>query len=324
MSNAHSRLPRYRRTTLKLDVQLHRGEREGLAADLRAIGPITDEDVTDALIDRCREAVSDNLAPTTLAFLVEAVRGASPVVLRGMGLLDDPLPPTPSKGGPRHRLITKALHLAATTLAGEPATYDVEQDGTLFHYLISEAGKEHTLTGRGGAPLGQHNDLAALDDNPDTLAITCLRTGDPVVPTRVASLEAALGRLSANKQAQLQQPDWDVAVTADGGGRWLITGDGGVYAYGLAVEHAVALTGRLRPSPPRRSLVAADNDLVTLRSDVRQAVPVVEHSWPRPHGRKHVRESRAGLLVAGQSRCAVKQSTSRIQRSSGQDRRGVQ
>lgn len=127
MSNAHSRLPQYRRTTLKLDVHLPRGEREGLAADLRSIGRIADQDVTDGLIGQCRRALTRNLAPEMLEFLVGTVRGENPVVLRGFGLLDDPLPPTPSKGGSRHRLITKALHLTATTLAGEPATYDVER-----------------------------------------------------------------------------------------------------------------------------------------------------------------------------------------------------
>ncbi|MGR7024456.1 TauD/TfdA family dioxygenase [Geodermatophilus sp. URMC 62] len=212
MSIDHSHSSPYKVTTLIRQIHLPRVERMNLRTTMQRFGPISDQDVTDGLIEAHRSAFLGSISGPTREYIYEALRSQTVTVLRGIGLLDDELPMTPSEDAGFPPLVTNNLHLAVCAVVAEPASYDVEQSGRLIHHLVAQRGQEHTLTGRGGAPLGQHNDLAALNDTPEALIITGLRAGDPPVPTLVAGLEAALRLLSPRERQALEQPDWDIAM----------------------------------------------------------------------------------------------------------------
>ncbi len=185
----------------------------GWAAVIReaveAVGPTTPYP-TDRWVQIVGWALDACLPDDGRAFFDRLVRSrANVTVIRGLGELDDLSISTPSDGRDVATLTATWL-LAVAAKLGQPYSHSVEQSGRRIHTLVSLAGRERELTGRGGARLGMHNDVAALPRKmggyPKYLVLGAVRPGDPPMPTSVVAAETALRQLPSRLQRVAMEP----------------------------------------------------------------------------------------------------------------------
>jgi L-asparagine oxygenase len=170
-----------------------------------------------ALVEQAPLLVRD-LPDDLLLFLRRFVRNepAGAAVVRGCGLDDAALGPTPDRYNPpdpSEASQTWGFYLTLLGYAlGEPFAWSNLQDGRLVHNVLPVAGDEQEKTGTSSASvLELHTEDAAHPARAYYLGLLCLRNDDKI-PTVYSSLRQA--QLDPAAVAVLRQPRFTMQVEA--------------------------------------------------------------------------------------------------------------
>ncbi|HEV2781550.1 MAG TPA: TauD/TfdA family dioxygenase [Actinophytocola sp.] len=147
-----------------------------------------------AWVDTVRDAV--HALPVALRRTLRRFRRDSgrsgALLVRGLPVDAEALPPTPSVDGSVQRLVTvpaAVLMLAACEL-GEPAAFLAEKSGALVQDVVPVPGKETFQGNAGSVRLSFHNENAFHQHRPDYVMLLCLRPDHD----RVAGLRTVCAR----------------------------------------------------------------------------------------------------------------------------------
>ncbi|WP_054055263.1 TauD/TfdA family dioxygenase [Alloactinosynnema sp. L-07] len=171
-----------------------------IALDLCSWG---DEQVDDpAWVTAVREA-SAGLPVALRQALRRFKRHSGPtgtLLVRGLPVDGDVLPPTPAVDGSVQRLVTvpAAVLMMTACELGEPAAFRAEKSGALVQDVVPVPGKETFQGNAGSVLLSFHNENAFHRHRPDFVMLLCLRPDhDRVAGLRTVCVREALPRLSA-------------------------------------------------------------------------------------------------------------------------------
>lgn len=136
--------------------------------------------------------------------------GAEAVLLvRGLPVDEDDLPPTPSVPGSVERHpTTPAAALALTSLQlGDVTAFRQEKGGALVQNVVPVPGQEDFQGNAGSTTLTMHVENAFHTHRPDYVALLCLRNDhENVAGLRTASIRTALALLSPETRRVLSEP----------------------------------------------------------------------------------------------------------------------
>jgi L-asparagine oxygenase len=134
---------------------------------------------------------------------------AAVLLVRGLPVDSDDLPPTPSVPGsvelhptsPAAALALVSLHL------GDITAFRQEKGGALVQNVVPVPGQEDFQGNAGSAALTMHVENAFHTHRPDYVALSCLRNDhDDIAGLRTASIRAALPLLSPETRTVLGEP----------------------------------------------------------------------------------------------------------------------
>ncbi|GAA0460164.1 TauD/TfdA family dioxygenase [Streptomyces sp. NPDC046215] len=167
----------------------------------------------DALVDRPEWLTAARLAwPELPRDLVRALREfhrdsgpTGTLLIQGLPVGGDALPPTPARPGSVQREATLAaavLTLVAGGL-GDPAAYRPEKSGAIVQDVVPVPGQEDYQSNAGSVRLSFHTENAFHPHRPDFVLLLCLRADhERVAELRTACIRQALPLLSdASRQA---------------------------------------------------------------------------------------------------------------------------
>ncbi|MFF3389738.1 TauD/TfdA family dioxygenase [Streptomyces sp. NPDC002669] len=218
--------------SVRAALDLHRHELSGaersavrsLAEQLASLGGGLIED--GAWLDGARR-LSCSLPPRLLEVL-RAFRhdpgelGA--LLLAGLPIGEDPLPPTPVEPDSVERVATvpASVSVLIGLQLGELVAYRQEKSGALVQNVVPVRGLEGSQSNAGSVPLEYHVENAFHPCRPDFVGLTCLRADhESNAGTLVASVRLALPRLDASDREVLHQarfttsppPSFDAGAT---------------------------------------------------------------------------------------------------------------
>ncbi|MGH3858785.1 TauD/TfdA family dioxygenase [Actinokineospora sp.] len=128
------------------------------------------------------------------------------LLIRGLPVDGDALPPTPNVNGSVQRIVTvpaAVLMLAACEL-GEPAAFQAEKSGALVQDVVPVPGKETFQGNAGSVLLSFHNENAFHQHRPDYVMLLCLRPDhDGVAGLRTVCVRQVLALLGEETRQAL-------------------------------------------------------------------------------------------------------------------------
>ncbi|WP_316529405.1 clavaminate synthase family protein [Kitasatospora brasiliensis] len=156
------------------------------------------------------------------------------LVVRGLLVDNEHLPPTPSVGGSVQQVATApaALLLMTACGLGDPTAFLAEKSGALVQDVVPVPGQEEFQGNAGSVDLMMHNENAFHPHRPDYVLLLCLRPDhEQIAGLRAASVRQALPLLSAETREALSRPEFSTQAPPSFG-----------TAGGVVPNHAV-LTG---------------------------------------------------------------------------------
>ncbi|HVK26690.1 MAG TPA: TauD/TfdA family dioxygenase [Actinokineospora sp.] len=122
------------------------------------------------------------------------------LLVRGLPVDGEVLPPTPDVDGSVQRLVTvpAAVLMTAACELGEPAAFRAEKSGALVQDVVPVPGKETFQGNAGSVLLSFHNENAFHRHRPDFVMLLCLRPDhERVAGLRTVCVREVMPRLSA-------------------------------------------------------------------------------------------------------------------------------
>ncbi|GGS42018.1 MULTISPECIES: TauD/TfdA family dioxygenase [Actinokineospora] len=201
-----------------------------LALDLCFWG---DEQVDDpGWVTAAREAGAE--LPAALRRPLRAFRrdpgDAGTLLLRGLPIDAESLPPTPTVDGSVQRMVTvpAAVLMMIACELGEPTAFRAEKTGALVQDVVPVPGKETFQGNAGSVLLTFHNENAFHRHRPDYVLLLCLRPDhDRIAGLRTVCVREVLPLLTPDTRAALASPEFLTAPPPSFGGD------------GASVPHAV-------------------------------------------------------------------------------------
>ncbi|MDT0464463.1 TauD/TfdA family dioxygenase [Streptomyces gibsoniae] len=154
-------------------------------------------------------AAWEDLPPSVRLRVREFRRTAGPsgvLVVRGLPVDEDRLPPTPMVGGSVQRTtsLPAAQLMTFASGLGDPVAYLAEKNGALVQDVVPVPGQEEVQGNTGSVDLMMHNENAFHPHRPDYVLLMCLRADhERVAGLSTASIREALPHLSDGARAQL-------------------------------------------------------------------------------------------------------------------------
>jgi L-asparagine oxygenase len=133
------------------------------------------------------------------------------MIMHGLPLDSDRLPPTPTVKGSAQRTLSvpAAMLMLAACELGDPIAFRAEKSGALVQDVVPVPGSEDFQGNAGSVLLSFHNENAFHAHRPDFVMLMCLRTDhDRVAGLRVASARELLSELSSTAVATLFGPEF--------------------------------------------------------------------------------------------------------------------
>ncbi|WP_318199480.1 clavaminate synthase family protein [Streptomyces sp. SCL15-4] len=134
------------------------------------------------------------------------------LLIRGIPVDEEPLPPTPVvSGSVRRRATTPATTLLMTAAGGlgDPAAYAAEKSGALVQDVVPVPGQEEFQGNAGSTPLSFHTENAFHEHRPDFVMLLCLRADhDGTAALRTGSVRQALPALPDRTREILRLPEF--------------------------------------------------------------------------------------------------------------------